>query len=174
MSPKNHPVLHLSTRRIRRRGEEPWPFTTRFPQLEEARSIDSWINPCVDDCGNYAVTSLDELSGLLELLPKPVAGREYYLLFTDALAHPLPPDPRLRLLGHDLSDETWTSSLLNCGDWRGPLAPIAARAGRNGLLELEDARLAQQLLPLEWPGDPHGWVTVWALYEYLPDPDHAS
>ncbi|MSU35006.1 MAG: hypothetical protein EXS36_07815 [Pedosphaera sp.] len=103
-------------------------------------------------------------------MPKPQPGREYHLLFTDALANPLPPDPRLRLLGHDLSDVTWTSSVMNCRRWRGRLAPIAARSGRNGLLTLEDAKAAQRLLPEEWPGDPHGRVTAWAIYEYNPEP----
>ena len=64
-----------------------------------------------------------------------------------------------------MSDETWTSSLLNCGRWQGILEPIARRTKENGLLKLEDAKLAQSLLPKAWGGDPHGFVTVWALFE---------
>ena len=162
-------LLWISTRKIRRPGDDEWPFAVRFPQMEEARSIDSWINPCVDDCGNYCVTELEDLAGPLTLLPKPPSNREYYLVFTDAVARPLPPDSRLGAASHALSDETWTSSVMNCQNWQGRLAPLAARAGHNGLLSLEDAKTAQQLLPEEWPGDPHSRVTIWALYEYLPE-----
>ncbi len=95
----------------------------------------------------------------------PAPDVEYYLLFMDALAGKLPEHPRLKLLGYDLTDETWTSSVLNCGHWQGELAPIAQRTGKNGLLSLEDAKLAQALLPKAWPGDPHGLVTIWALFE---------
>lgn len=162
--------LWLSTRRIRRSGEPEWDDYIQFvglPHLREVRTIDSWCNPCVD--GNYRVRMLDELWEQLEVSLLPVAGSEYYLLFTDALG----PNgsirhPRLRLLGYDLSDETWTSSLLNCGRWEGVLEPIAQRTGANGLLSLDDARLAQSLLPEVWGGDPHGVVTVWALFEVTP------
>ncbi|HJT79402.1 MAG TPA: hypothetical protein VJ739_19555 [Gemmataceae bacterium] len=164
--------MWLSTREIRRAGDPEWDDFIRcvgLPHLREVRTIDSWCNPCVD--GNYPVSTLDELWERLEmgLLPAPAPGREYYLLFTDALgpngsiAH-----PRLRPLGYDLSDETWTSSLLNCGRWQGVLEPIARRTGANGLLSLADAQLARALLPEAWGGDPHGFVTVWALFEVTP------
>lgn len=147
------------------RGVRP---TDGEPPVREVRTIDWWFNPCVD--GNYPVYSLDELWGLLEWLPKPAPGREYYLLFTNALSGgDLPEHPRLKLLGFDLSDETWTSSIFNCSTWQGELEAIAGRAGAHGLLSLEDAKLAQTLLPLAWPGDPHGIVTVWALFEVVPD-----
>ncbi|MBW4662290.1 MAG: hypothetical protein KME15_26860 [Drouetiella hepatica Uher 2000/2452] len=111
--------MWLSTRGVRRAGDPEWEGYIQFvglPHLREVRTIDSWCNSCVD--GNYPVSTLDELWELLgmDLLTVPVPGREYYLLFTDAFGpsgsvrH-----PRLKLLGYDLSDETWTSSLLNCG-----------------------------------------------------------
>ena len=81
----------------------------------------------------------------------------------------LPEHPRLKLLGYDLSDETWTSSLFNCCTWQGGLEAIAGRASENGLLGFDDAKLAQALLPDAWPGDPHANVTVWAPFEILPD-----
>jgi hypothetical protein len=173
--------MWLSTRAIRRSGDpdDPkWDDFVRFvgiPNLREVRSIDSWCNPYV--VGDYPVFSLDELWERLEQLPLPDPRREYHLLFTDALA-PGPPleHPRLRLLGYDLSDETWTSSLLNCSQWQGVLEPIARRRGENGLLgRLEDAKLAQALLPEAWGGDPHSHVTVWALFEVVPghQPDPA-
>jgi hypothetical protein len=103
------------------------------------------------------------------LIPPPVLGREYYLLFTDALGpNGNLADPRLKPLGFDLSDETWTSSLLNCGRWEGELARISRRTGENGLLSLEDAKAAQALLPEAWNGDPHSFVTIWALFEVIP------
>lgn len=164
--------MWLSTRKIRRAGDPEWDDYVRFvglSHLREVRSIDSWCNPCED--GNYPVCTLDELWQRLEtdLLPVPTPGSEYYLVFTNALgcngsvAH-----PRLKPLGYDLSDETWTSSLLNCGPWQGSLERIARRTGENGLLSLEDAKLAQALLPDAWGGDPHADVTVWALFELTP------
>ena len=75
--------------------------------------------------------------------------------------------PQLTLLGHDLSDRTRTSTLLNCGRWEGVLEPIAKRARDNGLLDLPDAKLAQALLPEAWQGDAHAYVTIWALYEVM-------
>jgi hypothetical protein len=91
---------------------------------------------------------------------------------TDALASAPLQHPRLTLLGHDLSERDCsigTSSLFNCGLWTGVLEPIVARALPNGLLTLEDAKLAQALLPEAWHRDPHSDVTVWAMYEVLPE-----
>lgn len=168
----NSSVMWLSTRKIRRPGDPDWDNHIKYhglTHIREVRSIDSWCNPCVG--GNYPVVTLDELWERLEidLLPAPAAGGEYYLLFTDALGpNGSVQHPRLKFLGYDLSDETWTSSLLNCSTWQGPLEPIARRTGEYGLLlGLEDAKLAQSLLPEVWVGDPHGFVTVWALFEVL-------
>lgn len=166
-------AMWLSTREVCRAGDPEWDGYVQFvglPHLREVRTIDSWCNPCVD--GNYPVFTLDELWHRLEigLLPAPAPGREYYLLFTDALGpNGSVRHSRLKPLGYDLSDETWTSSLLNCGRWQGVLEPIAQRTGENGLLSLEDAKLAQTLLPEAWPDDPHANVTVWALFEVSPD-----
>lgn len=163
--------MWLSTRGIRRAGDPEWDDYVHFvglPHLREVRTIDSWCNPCIG--GNYSVATLAELWECLgmDLLPVPAPGREYYLLFTDALGpHGSVAHARLKPLGYDLSDETWTSSLLNCGRWQGVLEPIARRTGANGLLALEDAKLAQALLPEAWGGDPHGFVTVWALFEVV-------
>jgi hypothetical protein len=161
--------MWLSRRRIRRASDLDWDKYTQFvglPHLEELRSIDSWCSPCLK--GNFPVDTLDELWEVINLegLTPESDGSEYNLLFTDALArNGSVVHPQLKLLGYDLSDETWTSSLLNCGQWQGALAAIARRTGRNGLLSLEDARLAQALLPEAWGGDPHSYVTVWALLE---------
>ena len=69
------------------------------------------------------------------------------------------------LLGHDLSNETHTSSLLNCGPWEGQLKPFTERLNEYGLLSRQDAESAKKILPNEWGDDPHARVTVWALYE---------
>jgi hypothetical protein len=163
-------TMWLSTRATRPRNAPDWDDFFRhkgMPHVRDVRSIDSWLNPSVD--GHYGAGSLDQAWEMLDLLLKPPGEGEYHLMFTDALAGDLPEHPRLKLLGYDLSDETWTSSLLNCSNWQGELAAIAQRTGENGLLRrLEDARLAQALLPDAWPGDPHSLVTVWALFEILP------
>ncbi|MFO0915263.1 MAG: hypothetical protein U0795_20040 [Pirellulales bacterium] len=170
--------LWLSTRGIRRADDPEWENYIQFvglPHLREVRSIDSWCNPCVG--GNHPVSSLDELWEWLEadVASVPADGNQYHLLFTDTLGpHGSIRHPRLKLLGYDLSDETWTSSLLNCGQWQGILEPIARRTSENGLLNLEDAKLAQALLPEAWSGDPHSFVTIWTLFEVVPGNDPAQ
>ena len=161
----------LSTRFIRRTGEPEWADYINFvglPHLGEVRSIDSWCNPHVEGSGDYELQSLEQVEEVIDWLPRPIPGQQYYLLFTDALKEAIPQHhPRLKLLGYDLSDETWTSSLLNCGRWEGILAPIAQRVNQYGLLNLEDAKIAQSLLPDAWCNDHHAFVTIWALFEMM-------
>jgi hypothetical protein len=164
--------MWLSTRFKFREGDEHWSSYLAFvglPQLKEVRSLDAALSRCVDD-RECPVASLAELPTVLEMLP-PVANEgQYHLLVVDAEEEKLPTGRAdCRLLGYDLSDETHTSSLLNCGPWKGKLAPVAGRLNLYGLLTHEDALLAQALLPEEWPGDPHGEVTIWALYEVAAD-----
>ncbi|HEY9881422.1 MAG TPA: hypothetical protein V6D29_23410 [Leptolyngbyaceae cyanobacterium] len=169
-------MWHLSTRIIRDRNDPEWEGYINFlglNHLSEVRSIDSWCNPHAQGSGNWIFQSLEEALGQTwsdELLPLPASAHQYYQLFTDASAIKIPHNhPQLKLLGYDLSDETWTSSLLNCGRWEGVLAPIAQRANQYGLLALEDAKTAQALLPEAWNNDAHAFVTIWALFEVLPD-----
>ncbi len=163
----------LSTRVIRRAGSPEWFGYINFiglPHLREIRSIDSWCNPHAEGSGDWQLESIDQVWEFLkdDLLPNPISVDQYYLLFADALKHEIPQDhPRLRLLGYDLSDETRTSSLLNCGRWEGVLAPIAQRVNQYGLLNLEDAKIAQSLLPEAWNDTPHADVTIWALWEIV-------
>jgi hypothetical protein len=161
----------LSTRVIRHVGSPEWADYINFlglPHLSEVRSIDSWCNPQAEGSGNYELQSLEQVEEVLDLLPRPIPGQQYYLLFTDALKQATPQDhPRLKLLGYDLSDKTWTSSLLNCGRWEGTLAPIAQRVNQYGLLNLEDALIAQSLLVDAWCNEPHAFVTIWALFELM-------
>lgn len=162
----------LSTRIIRRAGDPEWSGYINFiglPHLREIRTIDSWCNPHAEGSGDWQLESIDQVWEFIEddLLPSPIPHEQYYLLFTNALSleNPQLLHPRLKLLGYDLSDETWTSTLLNCGQWTGVLAPIAQRVNQYGLLNLEDALKAQALLPEAWNYDPHALVTIWALFE---------
>ncbi|MBW4422553.1 MAG: hypothetical protein KME13_25630 [Myxacorys californica WJT36-NPBG1] len=169
-------MWYFSTRVIRGVGDPEWAGYIDFlglPHLSEVRTIDSWCNLHADDSGYWEFQSLEEALGEAwrdELLPLPVPGKQYYQLFTNALTEQIPQaHPRLKLLGYDLSDETWTSSLLNCGRWEGVLAPIAQRINQYGLLNLDDAKSAQVLLPEVWDDNPHAFVKIWALFEVLQD-----
>lgn len=164
----------LSTRVIRRAGSPEWEGYINFiglHHLREVRTIDSWCNPYAEGSGDWQLESIEQVWEFLkdDLLPSPIPNEQYYLLFTDAsrLENPQLLPLRLKLLGHDLSDETWTSSLLNCGRWEGVLAPIAQRVNQYGLLSLEDAKKAQALLPEAWHDNPHALVTIWALFEIV-------
>lgn len=164
--------MWVSTRSTFRAGDAGWTEYLAFiglPHLEEVRTLDEMLNDCVDDCGAYSVATLSEVQDALRALPRAVDERQYHLLFLDAEHEKVPPAGLdCRLLGHDLSDETHTSSLLNCGPWTGQLAPLTQRLNAYGLLDYHDAVLAKSLLPREWPDEPHGVVTVWALYEIAP------
>ncbi len=164
--------MRLSTRFRFREGDEGWTEYLAFialPQLKEVRSLDTALNGCVDDCGSFPFRSLAALPEVLKTLPRVTSEGQYHLLFVDAENEELPRDvPERRLLGHDLSDETQTSSLLNCGPWEGRLAPLARRHNRYGLLSFDDAALAKALLPSERPGSPHSEVTIWALHDVAP------
>lgn len=164
--------MWLSTRFRFQEGDKGWADYLRFigvPELKEVRSLDSALNEYVDDCGSCQVQSLDEIPKVLGSLPHPANERQYHLLFLDAENEKVPADVTgCRLLGHDLSDETHTSSLLNCGPWKRKLAAFIPRLNRYGLLSYDDAMMAKELLPSEWPGNPHAEVTVWALYQVAP------
>lgn len=158
--------MWLSTRQRLCRGDAVWDSFTDFvglSHLSEVRSIDTCLNHCIE--GNFAIVSMPNLWDTLTLLEPPKTEAEYHLLFVDSGHHDTFTHPQLTFLGYDLSDETWTSSLLNCGRWDGQLAHLAAGSQPNGLLDLQAAKTAQQVLPKEWNNDPHSHVTIWALYE---------
>jgi len=160
--------MWVSTRETFRSSDPGWANYISFiglPRLTEVRTIDPALNPYVDRCGSLEVAAIPEMREALAALPRPERGRAYYLLSLDPELEPPPSNAGFRLLGHDLSDETHTSSLLNCGPWTGRLAPFTERLNQFGLLTLGDAQLAKSVLPEEWPGEPHAAVTVWALYE---------
>src|SRR5262245_23703056 len=103
----------LSTRTVLRPGDPNWDayfFNHPFAQVRELRTIDSWFNRPVGGSGHFAVDDLADLPSILGRVPTPVPGEAYYLLFTDAAAATPEGGTGLKLLGYDLSDETWTSS----------------------------------------------------------------
>jgi hypothetical protein len=162
--------MWLSRRRMFRRGDQEWDDYIVFidlPHLHEVRSIDGYLNKDLD--GTVYVHALDELEILLTHFEPLEPETQYFqLLAHQSLAQPALADPsRFRLLGYDLSDETHTSSLLNCGPWTGVLAPLTLRLNQYGLLTLADAQVAQALLPSVWCADPHAVVEIWALFEVL-------
>lgn len=163
--------MFLSVRRKIRRGDKRWLEYVEAvdrPYLDEVRTIDFYMNPYAQHSG-YIECTPETLAQSLDELPIPDPNNEYYLLainlLTESESVARLPDG-WKLLGHDLSDETRTSSLHNCGRWEGQLEPLTRRLNDVGLLSLADAELARKLLPLEW-GETmdHARVTIWALYE---------
>jgi hypothetical protein len=164
--------MFVTVRKRFRRGDEGWLEYINFialPHLSEVRTIDSSLNRYVPHSGDIKCT-FETLAESVGYMPDPDPDNEYFLFAIDLLNDP--PVPALegwKLLGHDLSDTTRTSSLLNCGPWEGELEPYTRRLNEFGLLSLADAELARKILPVEW-GDHehHAHVTIWALYEPCP------
>lgn len=162
--------VFISTRRAFSSDDEGWSKYVTFiglRRLQAVRSVDAALNERVGDCPSFEFASREELQQALTQLPAPASPAEYRLIWLDAQRERLPEwlaDLAL-LLGHDLADETNTSSLLNCGQWTGALAAFPDRANAFGLLTFEDAVKAQAALPQAWPGDPHAQARVLALYE---------
>jgi hypothetical protein len=131
------------------------------------RTMDQFRNPPI--AGDYCIDSVDDMWEMLDssgLLPPPQTSDAYCLLSINIDAvEDLPVDPRLALLGFDLSDNDHTnrSLLQERGYWCNALQDVFFRVKENGLLNLDDARLAQDLFQKAWPDIPG--YTVWALYE---------
>jgi hypothetical protein len=148
-------MLWVSTRQRFQSGDPGWDgYITwiALPHLREIRTLDAALNKYVNACGSlYCERS--EVDSVLEMLPKPASDQEYYLV------------SGFEFLGCDLSDETMTSCVVNCGPWKGRLAPFVSRLNPVGLLSVSDARLVQNILPVEWGADePHATAKIWALY----------
>ena len=163
--------MWLSRRSMFRKGDPEWDGYIAFialPHLLEVRTMDSYLNKDLD--GTLLVNTLDDLDQLLAYFEPLEPETQYFqLLVHQSFENVALQDPsRFQLLGYDLSDETHTSSVLNCGPWTGVLAPFTRRLNQYGLLDLVDAQLAQALLPSAWGGDPHADVEVWALFEVTP------
>lgn len=160
-------MLWVSTRQRFQHGDPEWDdYITwiELPQLREVRTLDAGLNKDVDKCGNlYCEPS--EIGAALAMLPRPANDHEYYLLGRVPESDTADSIDGFEFLGCDLSDETMTSSVVNCGPWRGRLAPFVGRLNAVGLLTVSDARHVQDILPVEWGADePHAAAQIWALY----------
>jgi hypothetical protein len=157
----------VSTRRRFQCGDPEWDgYITwiALPHLREVRTLDAALNKYVDACGSL-YCELPEVGSVLRMLPRPTNDREYYLLGTLLESESVDTIDGFDFLGCDLSDETMTSSVVNCGPWKGRLAPFVGRLNSVGLLSVSDARRVQGLLPVEWGADePHAAAQIWALY----------
>ena len=160
-------MLWVSTRQRFQHGDPEWDgYITwiALPQLREVRTLDAALNKYVDKCGSL-YCELSEIGSVLEMLPRPANDHEYYLLGRLLESEGAISIDGFEFLGCDLSDETMTSSVVNCGPWKGRLAPFVGRLNSVGLLSVSDARHVQDILPIEWGADePHAAAQIWALY----------
>jgi len=160
-------MLWVSTRHRFRYGDPEWDGYIAWialPHLREIRTLDAALNKYVDECGSlYCEPS--EVESVVEMLPTPTNDAEYYLLGRLLQSEGAAAIDGFEFLGCDLSDETMTSSVVNCGPWKGRLAPFVSRLNSVGLLSVADARAVEDILPVEWGADePHAAAQVWALY----------
>jgi hypothetical protein len=160
-------MLFVSTRQRFQSADPEWESYIGWidlRHLREVRTLDAALNRYVDDCGSI-YCELSEIRSVLEMLPRPKTDLEYYLIAKSLESESPERVDGFDFLGCDLSDETMTSSLLNCGPWKGLLEPFVSRLNSYGLLSVGDARDAQELLPVAWGTDePHAAANVWALY----------
>lgn len=133
--------------------------------LKQVITLDTSLNPYVADCGDWQV-SLEELEETTKQLPVPDGDREYYqwkvMLDEDGK---VPKIPGFVFVGIDLSDETHTSSILNCGAWDHGLKQYKSNISDCGLLPLDIAMKVRGILPDEWRQDAHAYVDLWAIYK---------
>jgi hypothetical protein len=160
-------MLWVSTRRRFLHGDPEWDVYITWiglSRLREVRTLDAKLNKYVDECGSlYCEPS--EVESVIEMLPRPSSDHEYYLLGRSLESEDATYIDGFDFLGCDLSDETMTSSVVNCGPWSGRLAPFVGRLNSVGLLSVSDARQVQDILPVEWgTEEPHAAAQIWALY----------
>lgn len=160
-------MLWVSTRQRFQCGDPEWDgyiSWVALPHLREVRTLDAVLNKYVGRSGSlYCEPS--EVDSVLEMLPRPANDHEYYLLGRLLESGSEASIDGFDFLGCDLSDESMTSSVMNCGPWKGRLAPFFSRLNSVGLLSASDAREAQNLLSVEWGAEePHAAAQIWALY----------
>ena len=160
-------MLWVSTRQRFRHGDAAWETYAVWiglQHLREVRTLDAMLNKYVNNCGSF-YCDVSDVESVLQMLPRPANEREYYLLGRLLESDGADPIEGFDFLGCDLSDKTMTSSVVNCGPWKGSLAPFVSRLNSVGLLSVSDARRVQEILPVEWGADqPHAAVQIWALY----------
>ena len=163
-------MLFVSTRQRFQFGDPDWDRYIEWIELRhlrEVRTLDAALNKYVDDCGSvYCERS--EVDSALETLPRPRSDREYYLLGRSIDSESVEQVDGFDFLGYDLSDETMTSSVVNCGPWKGLLGPFVGRLNAYGLLSVADAREVQRVLPAAWgPSEPHAETKIWGSMDGL-------
>lgn len=166
----------ISARNVFKEGKAGWAKYiewVKLPHLKEARTIDASLNKYVGDCGNIHCDS-STISIVLESLPTIDIKTQYYLLAVntskdgnDAMSE-ISKDKNIQLLGYDLADSTYTSSVLNCGSWEDQLMSFKDKINQYGLLGFDDAKAVQAILPQVWgKEEPHAHVDVYAVFQIL-------
>ncbi|MCJ8268273.1 MAG: hypothetical protein MJK04_02620 [Psychrosphaera sp.] len=160
-------IAKISTRSFFNSSSTGWREYIEWIQLThlaEIRTIDPSLNEYVANCGDLAV-DIGLIEQKIKELPTANPENEYYQLKImvnkqDRVLN----IPGFTYLGIDLTDETHTSSILNCGAWRKGLFKFTKKLNKFGLLDSDTALHIQQILPDEWQEDPHSFVDLWAVY----------
>lgn len=140
----------------------------KLTHLKRLRTYDSMLNPIVAD-SQAAIASIREIEAKLPLFGTHEPC-QYLQLAINLEEERMPSLPDwIKLLGYDLVEDGYAiSSLLNCGPWEGELAQFTTRLNDFGLLDLEEVRRAELLLPVVWGEDePHAFADVWAICEVM-------
>jgi len=140
----------------------------KLPHLEQIRTYDTVLNPKVVDRA-LAIENIADLQKQLPQISLPETC-QYLQLAVNLEEEKMPVLPDwIKLLGYDLAEDGFAiSSLLNCGPWEGELAQFKTYLNGFGLLDLEEVRRAELLLPVVWGEDePHALADVWAICEVI-------
>jgi len=148
----------------------------RLLNSTEVRTVDPALNPQLRDIPYTSFqehnTDPDKLLEAVSNLPIISHDTHYYLVAVteDEIRYLRESGLKFHFLGIDLSDETLTSSVLNCGPWNGELEKFVRITTPFGLLpDLQTALEAQRSLPEAWgEEEPHAWTTAWHVYELSP------
>ena len=162
--------MDLSFRQKFRTGNPGWEDYVRFvelPQLKEVRTVDPALNPILERIWLHEWDS----KLIPTNFPHPKDDTTYLQLaveiesFEEAAVN-----EGLHLLGYDLVEKgavIGTSSLLNCGPWKGLLTPLDLKRNEFGLLTRADAETAKSLLPRDWGiEEHHAHVSVIGVYQW--------
>jgi len=138
----------------------------KLSRIEQVRTYDSILNPpgAAFPLTVSAIREVEERVSSLNLNN----SCQYLQLAINLEDEEMPLLPEwIALLGYDLAEiDSSVSSLLNCGPWEGELAQFTTLLNRFGLLDLQEVRRAEMILPIVWGQDePHAFADVWAICE---------
>lgn len=160
--------MYLSARFMFGHWDKNWASYIKWvglEYLEEVRTLDTTLNVYPAEWGAIECTSTT-FSTASRFLPAIDPLKQYYQLAIHIGQEEVPSWLSYgKFLGYDLVDAGWTSSVLNCGRWRGELREITKRINQYGLLGYFDAQQAKIVLPRVWRNDPHANVEIFALYD---------